>query len=151
MSVNDTPAVTPPRASSAKALAVITVIVAFGVGILIGAASMWGWIVHHHGGRAPFFGALGERRVVHRLDHELDLTPSQHDAVARIIHAHHERIDAIFGGVQPQIRREFEQANVEIEKILTPEQRAKFEQVRMRLHSRRHMPAASSPAGSPAP
>ena len=134
-----------------KALAAITVAVAFVVGMIVGAVGFWGWIIHHHGGRAPFFGALGEHRIVRHLDHELNLSPAQHDAVARIVHAHHEAIEEIFGGLQPQVRRELEKANDEIEKVLTPEQRAKFAQVRSRLHSRRHTPEASSPAGSPTP
>ena len=136
--------------SANKALAAITIAVAFVVGVVVGAVGLWAWITHHHGGRAPFFGALGEHRIMRRLDHELNLTPSQHDAIAKIVHQHHERIEGIFGGLQPQVRRELEEANVEIEKVLTPEQTVKFEQVRMRLHSRRHTPAASSPAGSPA-
>src|SRR5437588_149451 len=59
------------------------------------------------------------------------------------------RIDAILGGMQPQIRREIDQANVEIERILTPEQKAKFDQMRMRMRSRLHRPEGSSPADSP--
>jgi len=150
VSVNDTPDVTPPpRGSSTKALAVTTVVVSFAVGMIVGAVAFWGWIVHHHGGRAPFFGALGEHRIVRRLDHELNLTPSQHEEVARIIHVHHERIETILGGLQPEVRREFTLADQEIDRILTPEQRAKFAALRLRLHSRRHMPEASSPAGSP--
>ena len=150
MSATD-PAATPARASSAKALAVITVIIAFGVGLILGAVGMLGWIIHHHGGRAPFFEALGERRIMRHLDHELNLTPQQHDAVARIIRERHQRINAIFGGLRPEVRREIDLANAEIEKVLTPEQKVKFEQVQMRLHSRRHMPEGSSPAGSPNP
>ena len=152
MSVTD-PAAPPPapaRATSAKVLAVLTVLVAFGVGVLVGVLGFWGWIVHHHGGRAPFFGDLGEHRIIRHLDHELNLTPAQHDAVVRIVHAHRQRIDVIFSQLHPQIRQEFDQANAEIEKILTPEQRVKFERMRSR-HSRRHMPGESSPAGPPTP
>jgi len=148
--------VTPPPSTvhaggSTKVLAVITVIIAFGVGLIVGGAGTWAWIIHHHGGRAPFFEALGERRIMRHLDHELDLTPQQHDAIAKIIHERHQRIDAIFGGLRPEVRREIDMANTEIEKLLTPAQRAKFEQARMRLHSRRHMPEGSLPAGPPAP
>lgn len=154
MSVTDPaapPAPPPPRAKSAKLLAVLTVVVAFAVGVIVGAFGFWGWIVHHHGGRAPFFSDLGEHRIVRHLDHELNLTPAQHDAIVRIVHAHRQRIDGIFSQLRPQIRQEFDQANAEIEKILTPEQRAKFERMRMRPHSRRHTPAESSPAGPPTP
>ena len=137
--------------SGTKALAVITVIVAFAVGIIVGAAGTWAWIIHRHGGRGPFFEALGERRIMRHLDHELDLNPQQHDAIAKIIHERHQRIDAIFGGLRPEVRREIEMANAEIEKVLTPAQKAKFEQVQMRLRSRLHRPEGSSPAGPPVP
>lgn len=150
MSVSEVPPVTPPRASSTKALAFVTVLAAFILGVILGVVGFWGWIIHHHGGRAPFFGALGEHRIVRRLDHELNLTPQQHDRVAAIIHAHHQKIETILGGLQPEVRREFELADQEIDKLLTPEQKAKFAQLKMRLHSRRHKPEASSPAGSPA-
>lgn len=143
------PAAAPaPRASNAKVLAVITVIIAFVVGAILGAAGALAWM-HHRGGRPLLFSEFGEQRILRHLDRELSLTPQQHDAIAKIIHERRQRIDAIFGGLRPEVRREIDLANQEIEKLLTPEQKVKFEQSRMRLHSRRHMPAASSPAGSP--
>ena len=135
--------------ANSKALAAVTIVVAFCIGLLIGATGVWFWVFHHHGGRLPFVADMRERRILQHLDHELDLTPQQHDAVARIIHEHGRRIDALLGGLQPQIRREIEQGNVEVERLLTPEQKAKFAQMKMRLHSRRHMPGESSPADSP--
>jgi len=138
--------VTDPKA---KVLAVITVVIAFGVGVIVGGAATLAWIIHHHGGHPPFFEALGERRIMRHLDHELDLTPQQHDAVAKIIHERRQRIDAIFGGLRPEVRREIDSANAEIEKLLTPEQKVKFARVQMRLRSRLHMPEGSSPAGPP--
>jgi hypothetical protein len=138
-----------PRKTSTKTLAILTVIVAFIVGVLVGVLGLWGWVVHHRGGRLPFIAELRERHILHHLDHELSLTPQQHDIVARIIHERGKRIDSILGGMLPQVRQEIDQGNVEIERILTPEQKAKFAKLRMRLRSRRHMPEALSPADSP--
>ena len=153
MSVTDpTPAPAPaaPPRSSVKTLAVFTVIVAFVVGALIGAVGTWAWVIHH-GGRVPWMAELREHRILRRLDRSLKLTPQQHEQVGRIIHEHGRHIDGILGGLQPQVRREIDQANVEIEKLLTAEQKVKFEELKMRLRSRQHKPAASSPAGSPTP
>jgi len=149
VSVSDPAPVAPPRSSSAKTLAVFTVVIAFVVGMILGILGTWGWILHHNHGRLPFLAQLREHHIVRHLDHELDLSPQQHESVVRIIHERGQRIDAILGGMQPQIRREIDQANVEIERILTPEQKAKFEQLRMRMRSRLHKPEASSPADSP--
>jgi hypothetical protein len=148
VSASDPGPVTPP-ATNAKTLAVVTVFVAFGIGVALGALGLWASVIHRHGGRLPFMAEMREHRILAHLDHELDLTPQQHDAVAAIIREHGRRIDAIVGGLQPQIRREIDQGNVEVERLLTPEQRVKFAKMRMLLHSRRHMPGESSPAGSP--
>jgi hypothetical protein len=139
----------PAPKSGTKALAVFTVVIAFVVGAILGILGTWGWILHHNHGRLPFMAQLREHHIVRHLDRELDLSPQQHESVARIIHERGLRIDAILGGMQPQVRREIDQANVEIERILTPEQKVKFERMRMRMRSRLHKPEASSPAGSP--
>ena len=144
MSVSD-----PAPKSSTKTLAVFTVVIAFVVGVVLGILGTWAWILHHNHGRLPFMAQLREHRIVRHLDHELDLSPQQHESVVRIVHERGLRIDAILGGMQPQIRREIDQANVEIERILTPEQKAKFDQMRMRMRSRLHRPEGSSPADSP--
>jgi hypothetical protein len=150
VSVSDPGTAAPTRSSSAKALAVFTVAVAFFVGTLVGALALWGWVVHHERGRLPFLAQLREKRIIEHLDRELKLTPQQHEAVARIVHERGRRIDAILSDVQPEVRREIDEGNVEVQRLLTAEQKVKFERMQMRLHSRRHMPAASSPAGSPA-
>jgi len=139
----------PAPKSSTKTLAVFTVVIAFVVGVVLGILGTWAWILHHNHGRLPFMAQLREHRIVRHLDHELDLSPQQHESVVRIVHERGLRIDAILGGMQPQIRREIDQANVEIERILTPEQKAKFDQMRMRMRSRLHRPEGSSPADSP--
>ena len=147
MSVTD-PAPAPAKRTSAKALAIVTVLVAFIVGGVAGSLATWGWVIHH-GGRLPYLAHVREKRILRHLDRTLKLTPRQHEQVGRIIAEHGRHIDGILGGLQPQVRREIDQANVEIEKLLTPEQKTKFEELKMRLRSRQHKPEASSPADSP--
>ena len=132
------PATRTPR--SAKSLAVITVLASLIVGFILGVVGDRIWMFHH----GPFGGRHGSRftteRMVNRLDRELKFSTEQRQAVTRIVEARHQRIDAIFRGFQPQIRGEIDATNAEIEKLLTAEQKAKFEAMKMRVRSRPHTP-----------
>ena len=115
--------------SRSKLIAAIVVVVAFVAGIVIGVAGDRFWRFHHPGRRAPH---MMTALILRRLDHELSLTPQQHDAVQKILDAREQRVNALMSGVRPQIRQQIDAANAEIEKLLTPEQRAKFQQMRLR-------------------
>ncbi len=86
--------------------------------------------------RLPQFAT---RAIVGRLDHHLDLTDAQQKRITEIINRHHRAISKIRGSVQPRIGAELEQANREITAVLTPEQRKKYDEIKMRLgpHVRR--------------
>jgi Spy/CpxP family protein refolding chaperone len=71
--------------------------------------------------------------MVNRLDHCLDLTDQQRKQVEEILNRHRENINAMWAGVHPHVRAEIDAANAEIVKVLTPEQRAKYEKMRMHL------------------
>lgn len=120
--------------SSARTIAVVTVIATLIAGFLIGVVADRVWLLRH----GPRFGSRAQRftteRIVNRLDHELDFTPQQRTQVTQIIQARQKRIGVIQAAVRPQIRAEIDQTNAEIEKILTPAQRTKFEQLKMRVH-----------------
>lgn len=136
---------TEPRRT--KTIAVMTVVIAFVCGFAVGVFSDHLWLLHT---RHPLFhGRALAPRIVAHLDRVLDLTPEQRREVAQILERHHVRIEAINSGVRPQIRREIELANSEIEKILTPEQRAKF--AKMRLRILRRPPGSAPPAGEAPP
>lgn len=66
------------------------------------------------------------RALVNRLDRRLDLTDEQRAQVAKIVNERHARIAA-------NVRGEIERANAEIERVLTPEQRVTFRNMRMRM------------------
>jgi len=123
--------------SSARTIAVVTVIATLIVGFLIGVVADRVWLYRH----GPRFGSRAQRftpeRIVKRLDHELDFTDQQRAQVTQIIQARQQRIAVIQSVARPKIRQEIDQTNAEIEKILTPEQRAKFEKIKMRVHQRR--------------
>ena len=117
-----------PSPGSTRRTAILLVAVAFVAGALIGFAGgrVYSIFVRHR----PEFT---QERILRHLDHTLDLTPQQHDQIAQIMNRHHQRMEQIADGIRPQMRQELDTANREIEAVLTPEQRTKFQEMRMRM------------------
>lgn len=130
------PPAPPPRRSSTKtvviAIAVVAVAFISGVasGIFLGHLNLLG---RGHRGGPP--GMLPHLMVRH-LERRLDLTPEQRTRVEAILKRHHDRIFALTESVRPQVRQEIDAANREIEAVLTPEQRQKYEALKLRLGHR---------------
>ncbi|MFL6246160.1 MAG: Spy/CpxP family protein refolding chaperone [Thermoanaerobaculia bacterium] len=84
------------------------------------------------------YGTLPTKMMVNHLDLRLDLTDRQRAQVEEIIHRHRDAIATVRATIQPRVRIEIEQANTEIRRILTPEQRRKFERIKLRagVHTR---------------
>ena len=118
-------------ASSTRLLAAVALLVTFVVGAVVGAVTVHFWLLH---GGLPQHSA---QFIVRRLDRRLHFSDQQRVQVIAIIDRHHHRIAAIWSGVRPEVHREIEAANVEIDRVLTPEQRVEFEKIRMRLMPRR--------------
>ncbi len=125
-----------PRSSNARVIASIVVVVAFIAGLLVGAVADRIYLFRHGPPREKHAGAFAAARIVDRLDHELKFTPQQKQQVTTIVTAHGKRIDAIWGAVRPQMRQEIDAANKEISAVLTPDQRTKFDKLRMKLGGR---------------
>ncbi|HEX7154737.1 MAG TPA: hypothetical protein VF618_24840 [Thermoanaerobaculia bacterium] len=70
------------------------------------------------------------------LDGVLDLSDAQRAQVKQILATHHARMTVTWRGARDSMRGEAELANQEIDRILTPEQRARFAKVKF-LHRRR--------------
>ncbi len=81
--------------------------------------------------------AFSAAHVVDRMNRDLHFSDAQRVQIQRIIDQYHTRIDGIWNGVRPQVRREIDAANAEIEKTLTPEQVSKFREMRARTQQRR--------------
>ena len=136
MSVTDpvtpvTPA--PPRATSTKIVATIVVLIAFLGGFAVGVVGDRLWTMHHGPGPHRFAVHAVTARILSRLDQELALTPQQHEQVKQILDAHAARIQAISEGLRPQIRQEIDRNNADIARVLTPEQREKFDKLKMQF------------------
>ena len=138
MSVSDP--VPAPRTSNATAIAAIVVVVAFIAGLLVGAVADRIYLFRHGPPRERHAGEFIASRIVERLDRELDFTPQQKQQITIIVTNHGRRMDAIWSNIRPQMRQEIDAANSEISAVLTPDQRVKFDKLRMRLGPRRGRP-----------
>ncbi|MFP5245310.1 MAG: hypothetical protein ACLGH0_01355, partial [Thermoanaerobaculia bacterium] len=59
------------------------------------------------------------------------------------------RMNELMASIHPRMRGEIDAANEEIARVLTPEQRAKFEKLKIRM--RRHGPPGPGPGHPPPP
>jgi Spy/CpxP family protein refolding chaperone len=122
--------------SNTRATAVAVIVVAFIAGILAGVAGDHLYLIRS-GRLSPRHGRFSADRMTDRLTHQLNLSAQQKTQVQQIIERHHAKIDATMANVRPQVRQELDATNAEIEKVLTPEQKTKFADLRMRIEARR--------------
>ena len=117
-------------------LAVTVIALTFVAGVVVGIFADHVMIVRR-GGRLdhlPFAAQMMSRR----LDHHLDLTDAQEKQIEQILTRRRVEMDAIVSGMKPRVDATIDRTNAEIEQVLTPEQRAKFEKLKMRLHGPMH-------------
>jgi Spy/CpxP family protein refolding chaperone len=117
--------------------AVVVVVVAFIAGILVGVAGDHLYLIHSGRLFPRHTARFTADRMADNLGRALQLSPQQKTQVQQIIERHRAKIDAAMSSVRPQVRQEIDATNKEIESILTPEQRTKFAELRMRMQSRR--------------
>jgi Spy/CpxP family protein refolding chaperone len=129
--------------TSPRAAAALLIVGALLAGIVLGIAGDRAWMQYHRPQRAPRLD-----RLIEHLDQTLNLTPQQKETVKQIVERHHARIGAIAANMRPQMRQEVESMNAEIEKVLNPEQRLKFQSLSQRMHQRHR---GMRPAGPPPP
>jgi Spy/CpxP family protein refolding chaperone len=122
--------------SNTRAAAIAVVVVAFIAGILVGVAGDHLYLIKT-GRLSPRRGRFSAERMTDRLTHQLDLSAQQKTQVQQIIERHRAKIDATMANVRPQVRQELEATNAEIETVLTPEQKTKFADLRMRIGAKR--------------
>jgi hypothetical protein len=139
----------PARGTRAKTIAAAVVFLAFIAGLFIGIVGDRIYVFRNRDRLGMHAMRSMTQRIVARLDRELQLTPQQHDAVTRIFEMRRQHIEAINAAVRPQIRHEIDEGNAEIEKILTPEQRAKFDKLKMRMLPRRDHMRGFAPGSTP--
>jgi Spy/CpxP family protein refolding chaperone len=118
-----------------RLLAVLTLLVVFAAGALVGAAVERG--SHHRpphgaiprgGGPPPMF-AEGSP-IVQRLK----LTPVQRDSIERLTARDRARADSVFHHTRRQMRAHFDSTIQAVDAVLTPEQRAEWRRIREQWH-----------------
>lgn len=127
----------PGRRSHVKWLAALIVVAAFATGVLVGVAGdRVLMVVRHETHLSPAMMHGLVERIEKRLDRRLDLTPEQSRQVRAILDRHQQNILRVWRVARPQVQLEIESANSEIAAVLTPEQKAKFERMKMHLPKR---------------
>ncbi|HVE70011.1 MAG TPA: hypothetical protein VNI54_01485 [Thermoanaerobaculia bacterium] len=106
-------------ATRTTVIAALALVLTFAAGLLAGAVGHRAMFMRH--GPEPAM-----RMMINHLDRRLDLTDAQRAEVEKILARRHHTL-----------MKELHGANSEIERVLTPEQRARFAKMRMRLHGRR--------------
>lgn len=76
----------------------------------------------------PPGGSRGVRKeFVDRMQRELYLTAEQREQIEKFLHESHERTRKLWESIAPQAGAEQKRVREEIREVLTPEQRAQFE------------------------
>ena len=116
-------------------LAIFVLGVTFAAGIAVG---VFGVFVMHKRRGGPQIPPFATEAMVQRLDRHLDLTDEQRAKIMVIVEKRHQRINSMWQEIRPRVDAEITETNAEIEKILTPEQREKFQKMKMHLLRRPH-------------
>ena len=84
-----------------------------------------------------------------RLQKQLDLTPAQHEEIAKIMSDSQERSWPLWDKIAPQMKEELKRVHKEIRQVLTPEQQKRWDDL---LKARpRKAEAAAARAARPVP
>lgn len=116
-------------------VAAVVVVVSMLTGVVVGVAVDRRMLFHRGGGpfvlsRSRWHGPM----VPDRMEHELGLTPAQSAAVDSVMRYRMAQRDSVMAHTFPVMRALLDSTRVDIEKVLTPDQRKKFET--MRFHDR---------------
>jgi Spy/CpxP family protein refolding chaperone len=86
-----------------------------------------------------------------RMDRQLDLTPEQHDQIAKIMKDSTDRTIPIWQKVAPEMNDELKRVRDEVRQVLTPEQRKRWMELMKRGRPGNAHPAQPGQAQTPPP
>ncbi len=127
------------RARRMRLLAVLSLLVVFVAGALVGAAVERG---RHDGpgrDRPPRVARRGPPPMFAEgspLAERLKLTPAQRDSIERITERDRVRADSVFRETRRGMRARFDSTITAVEAVLTPEQRAEWQKIRQEMRER---------------
>ena len=127
------------RARRMRLLAVLTLLVVFAAGALVGAA-----VQNARGGHDGPRGAPGRRGGPPPIFAEgspvaerLNLTAAQRDSIEKIVANDRIKADSLYRQMRPRLRARFDSTTAAIDAVLTPQQRAEWHKIRQELDQRR--------------
>jgi hypothetical protein len=83
------------------------------------------------------------------FDRELALDPAQHEAIERVLQRHQVVIDSAWKSLRPSVRAAIDSSQMEIVRILHPDQQVRFIELLRVNHP--GMTSAGAPTGEPRP
>jgi Spy/CpxP family protein refolding chaperone len=123
-----------------RILAVLTLLVVFVAGGLVGAAVERGRDHGRRGDRPPRAeGRRGPPPMFAEgspLADRLELTRAQRDSIERITERDRVRADSVFGATRRAMRARFDSTMMAVDSVLTPAQRAEWQKVRQEWQAR---------------
>ncbi len=78
----------------------------------------------------PSLGPNQRAEYLRKLENRLNLTADQKEKAERILRESQERVKTLWDSVSPEMRRELETTREKIQALLSPEQKAKFQEMR---------------------
>lgn len=77
------------------------------------------------------------KEFLERLDREVNLTPEQRERIEQVIREGQERNRLFWDRVSPELRKEIAEARKQIQAVLNPDQRARFDELMKQRPQRR--------------
>ncbi|MCL4785169.1 MAG: hypothetical protein KJ070_00035 [Verrucomicrobia bacterium] len=77
------------------------------------------------------------KEFLEKLDREVSLSPEQRERVEQIIHEGQERNGQLWERIAPELRKEIAETRRQIQAVLRPEQRARFDELMKQRPQRR--------------
>jgi Spy/CpxP family protein refolding chaperone len=77
----------------------------------------------------PFAQVQRQLEFFRRMQKQLDVTPGQHEEIAKIMKESQERTRTLWEQIGPQMREELRRVREEIRQVLTPEQQTKMDEL----------------------
>jgi Spy/CpxP family protein refolding chaperone len=125
-----------------RLIAAVVILLVFAAGVAVGAS------LHRTLPRHGFLGlAVGgppsgpppelQRKMLARLDRDLDLTSQQHARIDSVLTRRESDIRALMTETRPRFEAIASRTRSEIQAVLTPEQQAEFAKITKRIDERR--------------
>jgi len=149
MSDTTAAAAAPSKRAPSRLLVVLMLVALFGAGMVAG-VTLDRLVLHHRHGPFAGMGPSGapgrgspeeraarradmHRRLADRMSRELGLSPEQRQQLDAMLPRHEAAFDSLRAEMDVRLRTLLDSTGAEVERILTPDQKTKWEAVRRRF------------------